>query len=259
MLLDDTLVNEIERSLDPRLAQSRQILTRLRRRDLYRCADQIHVPTDLCHAIDKSQISASEIIRHDVENEGEPLLEQDVIVEWLTLNFAMSDRNPLDFIRFFTKYAPDQPIQIPKEHISSFIPNHYKEIIIRVFVRDPLKAHRVQEAFRKFLKTINETLFEQISEENSPNAHPTLQDQARGSAPSTPLIDATGANPFYVPNSTGKISISSSRSGFSRNASPTKAILEPSAGSTLPKNFSEIIEDSPVRKRKRVIVPMDTK
>jgi HD superfamily phosphohydrolase len=36
MFLDDTIINEIERSLDPRLEESRQILSRLRKRDLYR-------------------------------------------------------------------------------------------------------------------------------------------------------------------------------------------------------------------------------
>jgi HD superfamily phosphohydrolase len=35
-LLDDSIVNEIERSTDPRLEEARQILSRIRRRDLYR-------------------------------------------------------------------------------------------------------------------------------------------------------------------------------------------------------------------------------
>lgn len=134
---------------------------------LYRCADQIHLPVDLYDTIDASQITPLEIIRHDVVSPGSKevaLQEKDVVVEWLTLNFALKDRNPMDSVRFYSKYDTKKSIAIPKEHISSFIPNHFKEVIIKVFVRDASKAGRVQDAFRRFLKSINEQLVQQQQE-----------------------------------------------------------------------------------------------
>jgi hypothetical protein len=186
------------------------------------------------------------IITHD-EGYDTPLSGDDVIVECLTLNFAMKDRNPMDFIRFFTKYDPNTSVFIPKEHISSFIPNHFKEIIIRVFVRDAELAHRVQVAFRKLLKTINSTLLAYSPESGSGQMHSEEKDNTCTKASSS-ILDDSKNNPFYVDNKkfTSPAGSTHSRSGF-----PSPKKLEPSAGLTLPKNFPEFLVDSPAKKRKR--------
>ena len=213
--------------------------------NFYSCADQIHIPPDLHDSILPENITSELIIRHDTAI-GEKLGKDAIIVEWLTLNFAMKDRNPMDFIRFFTKYDPNTTIAIPKEHISSFIPNHFKEIIIRVFVRDARLAHRVQVAFRKLLESINSTLLVYspavVCEEPSASIH-----DSNNVSKSTPAVDNSSRNPFYIdakkfssPESSRHI-----RSGF-----PSPQKLEASAGLTLPENFPDILLDSPLKKRK---------
>jgi hypothetical protein len=184
------------------------------------------------------------IINHD-EGYDCTLSSDNVIVEFLTLNFAMKDRNPMDFIRFFTKYDPNTSVFIPKEHISSFIPNHFKEIIIRVFVRDAELAHRVQVAFRKLLKKINATLFAESPESCSGQTH---SEEDHGIKKSGVIVDDCKLNPFYVDSKKFKSPATSDhcRSGF-----PSPKKLEPSAGLTLPKNFPDFLLDSPSKKRKR--------
>lgn len=194
-------------------------------------------------SISPNEITPELIISHD-EGYETTLSKDDVIVEWLTLNFAMKDRNPMDFIRFFTKYDPNTSIFIPKEHISSFIPNHFKEIIIRVFVRDAELAHRVQVAFRKLLKTINATLLAFSPISCSEETHPAENGASRESGV---VVDDSNQNPFYVESKrfTSPATSIQSRSGF-----PSPKKLEPSAGLTLPENFPEFLIDSPAKKRK---------
>lgn len=186
------------------------------------------------------------IISHD-EGFENTLSSEDLIVECLTLNFAMKDRNPMDFIRFFTKYDPDTSIFIPKEHISSFIPNHFKEIVIRVFVRDAELAHRVQVAFRKLLKTINATLLAYSPTTCSGESQSGFHD-VKNVKESSAIVDNSSQNPFYVDPKrfTSPAGSNQSRSGF-----PSPKKLEPSAGLTLPQNFPEFLLDSPSKKRKR--------
>ena len=187
------------------------------------------------------------ILQHD-EGYESSLSKEDVIVEWLTLNFAMKDRNPMDFIRFFTKYDPNTSIFIPKEHISSFIPNHFKEIIIRVFVREAELSQRVQMAFRRLLKTINSTLLAYYSPESSTMEPPSsLLDGNIDQSPSRNGVKSS-QNPF---NGESKKFSSPAPSRSSRSGFPSPQKLEPSAGLTLPKNFPDFLLDSPSKKRKR--------
>jgi hypothetical protein len=233
-----------------------------------RCADQLHIPLDLQDTLSPSQITSEAIIAHDTPSAKDhraPLVASDVIVEYLTLTFAMKDRNPMDHITFYTKYDTQKSLHVPKEHVSSFIPNHFKEVLIRVFVRDATKAVRVQDAFRRYLKSINASLLDDETEIYEEDVDDNIKrepdeskiDESEFVAPSlaipfskaTPMIDISARNPFYVPSSPFKSNVTRSSS---KASSPTKSVLEPSPALTLPKNFHEIVEDSPARKRKRI-------
>lgn len=64
MHLDDSILNEIARSTNHELYKSRLLLRRLRKRDLYRCADQVIVPADLISLLDKASITPELIVSH---------------------------------------------------------------------------------------------------------------------------------------------------------------------------------------------------
>ena len=38
------------------------------------------------------------------------VVEDDILVQWLTLNYAMKDKNPVDSVLFFTKYDKNKTV-----------------------------------------------------------------------------------------------------------------------------------------------------
>jgi len=101
--LNDTILNKIEFSKKPGLAKSREIINRIRTRKLYKFVDEYLVPDDLKNHLTEQKINAREIIAHQTENDG--LEEDDVIVDRLKLNYAMSDKNPVDHVKFYNQYT----------------------------------------------------------------------------------------------------------------------------------------------------------
>ncbi|OAD78577.1 hypothetical protein PHYBLDRAFT_18303 [Phycomyces blakesleeanus NRRL 1555(-)] len=158
--LTDDIIRGIERSKEPSLEESRQIIKRLRTRNLYKFVDEFLLPADMEAKIKQEAISPAEIISYQSDNDG--LVENDVIVDWLKINYAMKDRNPVDSIRFFSKFDDNVSFTIPKQHVSYMIPGQFQEVIIRVFARDPAKSKAIQKAFRSLIKVIAPT---------DPNSH----------------------------------------------------------------------------------------
>ncbi|KAI8924148.1 hypothetical protein BC831DRAFT_467066 [Entophlyctis helioformis] len=158
--LTDLVLNEIECSTAPALEPARSIILRLRRRDLYRLADQVILPVDLHDYIDDTVISAEIIAKYQDEPPGSKLhfTKDELIVQRLVLSFAMKDKHPLDTIRFYRKYNNVDSFLIPKDQISEFIPNKCEEVVIRIYSKDYDKTPAMQKAFRHLLAELNHTL-----------------------------------------------------------------------------------------------------
>jgi hypothetical protein len=60
----------------------------------------------LIFSVIQQKINAREIVAHQAENDR--LGEDDVIVERLKLNYAMNDENPVDHVKFYNQYKPDE-------------------------------------------------------------------------------------------------------------------------------------------------------
>jgi hypothetical protein len=101
IFLNDSIVGIIERSTMPALDLSRRLLRRLRTRDLYRFADQTLIPLTLLDRITEETLNRKAI--HQYCNQ-DLVKDDDIIVQWLVLNYALKDKNPVDSVSFFTKY-----------------------------------------------------------------------------------------------------------------------------------------------------------
>ncbi|KAL2913224.1 hypothetical protein HK105_207226 [Polyrhizophydium stewartii] len=158
--MNDSILCEIERSTCPELEESRRIMSRLRRRDLYRLADQVIVPFELREHLSKSQITAERVAEYAPisRSQGVTIQPDDVIVQWLKLSYSPKDRHPLEMIRFYRKYETNQSIAIRRDQVSAFIPEHCEELIIRVYSRDHDKTRYIQHAFRRLLEVVNAEL-----------------------------------------------------------------------------------------------------
>ncbi|KAI9096232.1 hypothetical protein DFS34DRAFT_624448 [Phlyctochytrium arcticum] len=234
--ITDSIFKEIERSTDPQLAQSRAIIERIRRRELYRFVDEILVPPSLHQELLPSITVPAILACQSPTDHLEP---NDVIIEWLKLGYAMKDRNPVDLIKFFSKWQPNVSFHISKDHVSSLIPHSFEEVTCRIFTRDNDKRQKIQTAFRKLLSRVNHETHYQ----NGLNgASPLTRHLSNGSdASSSGGIMLTGSStnnpdemtdPTYTPQQ--------------HQISPARLLIRPPEHTTLPFNYSSITK-SPAR------------
>ena len=86
-----------------------------------------------------------------------------MIVERLKLNYAMNDENPVDHVKFYNQYKPDEGhylvtlthyfrhlliylilyivFNLSRSQVSYLVPEQYEEINTRIFARDPEKVN----------------------------------------------------------------------------------------------------------------------
>ncbi|KAJ3042386.1 SAM domain and HD [Rhizophlyctis rosea] len=268
--ITDCLLREIERSTSPDLAKAREILLRLRKRDLYRCADMILWPAPRVEERwKKDVITVEKIVER--QGEGDGLVEGDVIVEWLKLNYAMGTSNPVDSINFFNKWDMTRKYRIPREHVSVMIPTIFEETVLRVFTRIDTKRKAVQSAFRRLIAEINDDpiLLQELggsidtwsstpTSSNFPlDSYSSDEDEERGvkrkrgnGGESVPVTPVRGSNGNGNGNGMGREQVTPTRiPGVPiLHRSPSGGImLETSEGQTLPGNYHEI--SSPARKK----------
>jgi HD superfamily phosphohydrolase len=130
--LTDGILRTIEASTDPELEQARAIMHRIRKRDLYKFIDEVIIPPELIAGF--PQVRPEDICAY--QGIGNLLKPDDIIVQNLKVDYAMKDRNPVDNILFYTD--PNQTtkaIKIPKQKVSSLIPDQFQERFVRVFCR----------------------------------------------------------------------------------------------------------------------------
>ncbi|CAG8625222.1 6072_t:CDS:10 [Paraglomus occultum] len=141
VMLDDTILRRIEHSSDKELGTSREILRRLRKRQLYKFVGEYLIPADCraAHAKTPDQKYVEKII--ECGNKG--FSADDVIVKTEVIHFGMRDKNPLDHIKFYDD-------GVPRYEDTRMVPECYQEKYLRVFVRNTEKAQLVKEAFDKY-------------------------------------------------------------------------------------------------------------
>lgn len=98
--MTDSIIPIIERGKQSSLKSARHIIHRLRRRKLYRFADEKLMPADRAVNIQPEDITTCQ----DVARSGVTLTPDDVHVKLSTLNFGMRERNPVDSVLFFKNW-----------------------------------------------------------------------------------------------------------------------------------------------------------
>ena len=110
--LTDSILEQIECSDDPRLTPAREIILRIRRRDLYRCVDYLHVgvadKAALAEVVTAQAVAReANVIRLCMDSEGgegsREITDSDVIIDWSYLHFGMKERDPIEQVLFYGK------------------------------------------------------------------------------------------------------------------------------------------------------------
>ncbi|XVF84957.1 hypothetical protein PTKIN_Ptkin17bG0081100 [Pterospermum kingtungense] len=154
--LDESILRQIETSDKQELKKARDLILRIRRRDLYQFCNEFSVPKDnLEHFKD---ITPQDIVCSQ-KNGGTTLEEDDVAVSIVKIDLTRGRRNPLEKYdkdhNFLIKdYESDYKFSIRDERISHLLPAFYQDMIVRVYSKKPELVGAVSEAFENYqLKT----------------------------------------------------------------------------------------------------------
>ncbi|XWS34813.1 hypothetical protein CRYUN_Cryun21dG0069700 [Craigia yunnanensis] len=149
--LDDSILRQIETSDKQELKKVRDLILRIRRRDLYQFCNEFSIPKD-------KQEHFKDITPQDIvcsqKNGGTTLKEDDVAVSIVKIDLTRGRSNPLESIKFFQDYESDYKFTIRDERISHLLPAFYQDMIVRVYCKKPELVGAVSEAFEYYqLKT----------------------------------------------------------------------------------------------------------
>ena len=152
--LDDTILKRIEWSEDPKLRDAKTILERLRRRELYRYVNEFAVPQSRLAKWPDHGVTPADVVSCQDAKGGVQLRPEDVIVHNLKIDWTSKNKNPVDSINFFQDYDSMEKFAIPREKVSSLIPETFIERKVRVFCKrsDQESADALERAFLNFQK-----------------------------------------------------------------------------------------------------------
>ncbi|XP_015780403.1 PREDICTED: deoxynucleoside triphosphate triphosphohydrolase SAMHD1-like [Acropora digitifera] len=126
--LTDHVYHQILYSNAAELKEARAILQRIEKRDLYKCIGQKVL----------KEPRSKEEIREEIFHfwqDGPHITADDFIVEIVTFDYGMGDKNPMDELHFYAKNAPDVPFLLRKDEVSSMLPEKFSEQSLRVYFR----------------------------------------------------------------------------------------------------------------------------
>ncbi|KAK9276157.1 hypothetical protein L1049_005688 [Liquidambar formosana] len=145
--LDDSIVKTIETAPKQELKESRDLIMRIRRRDLYQFCNEFTVPKDkMDHFRD---ITPQDIVCSQ-RTGGVTLREEDVVVTNIRIDLTQGRNNPLERVKFFQDYDSNEKFSILDGSISHLLPGYYQDMIVRVYSKKPELVEAVSDAFSKF-------------------------------------------------------------------------------------------------------------
>ncbi|KAF8890397.1 hypothetical protein BD779DRAFT_1704306 [Infundibulicybe gibba] len=165
--LTDDIMPRIEASDDPRLAPAQAIFERIRVRELYKCVDykfidwpsrelfKEHVtPEKIVAAARKLPLNSTDPDHENVERLKSSLEAKDIIVDLSVMHYGMHDKNPLDFVKFYSKSNPDKCANAGRGDYSTLMPDIFAEGLLRVYTKDAAYFGIVQLGYRAILETM---------------------------------------------------------------------------------------------------------
>ncbi|KAI5003907.1 hypothetical protein ZWY2020_031150 [Hordeum vulgare] len=142
--LDDTIVKSIETAPNDELKKAKEIIQRIRRRELYKFCNQYSVPKDKLDHF--KNITAQDIVCSQKSSKV-LLTEEDVAVSNVKIDLTRGKDNPLESIKFFKDFGCEEKFLITDERVSHLLPVCNQDRIVRVYAKKPELVEAVSEAF----------------------------------------------------------------------------------------------------------------
>ncbi|CAN0892920.1 Deoxynucleoside triphosphate triphosphohydrolase SAMHD1 homolog [Linum grandiflorum] len=182
--IDDSILKRIEVDERPELKEARELVLRIRRRDIYQFCNEFSVPKDkLDHVKD---VTPRDIICSQ-NSQHATLKEEDIAVSTIKIDLTRGSFNPLEkyvkkgvppflllafitfeftsshlflifcscistsaSIKFFQDYSGKDKFNIPMDRISHLVPVVCQDKIVRVYAKKPELVEAVSQAFENF-------------------------------------------------------------------------------------------------------------
>ncbi|XP_073280450.1 uncharacterized protein [Primulina huaijiensis] len=145
--LDDSILKTIETSSCQDLKESRDLVLRIRRRDLYRFCNEFAVPKEKLDYF--KNITPKDIVCSQ-NSSRQTIDEEDIVVSNVKIDLTQGRNNPLESISFFKDFESDEKFAVKDDRISHLLPTFYQDTIVRVYSKKPDLVEAVSEAFENF-------------------------------------------------------------------------------------------------------------
>ena len=149
--LDDTILKRIEWSKESKLQKGRDLVRKIRRRELYQYVNDFAVPEE--DIIGFKPVKEVDITSCQGDNNiPGGLRPDDIIVQNVKIDYSMKSKNPVDSVKFFQDYGDTHSFHIDKSKVSLLLPNSFIERKVRVFSksRDPMYVEAAAKAFENY-------------------------------------------------------------------------------------------------------------
>jgi len=181
--LTDSILERIHWSRNPRLEEAQKILMDVHLRRLYRNIGRTTLaPKHLCLAdLPEANQQLADICNSFIwkrKSSISTFVADDLVIDIVDLDYGKKSKNPIDYVRFYTKSNPNFGRKIRKDHVSQMLPENFSERFILVFCkrRDLSSVAVAKEAFQEWARqkrlpapiygdsmTVNLTQTEEIS------------------------------------------------------------------------------------------------
>ena len=159
--LDDTVLRQIEQRDDPLLADAKQLMHRIRTRDLYTHVNEVVIPPSHLEHFLTHKVTAADLVNYvPAEYKDARLNLSDVRVSNMKINYCKKDAsgrsiNPVNNVHFFAEWDDEESFLIPKEKVSALkIPSQFEERRVRVYCqtsrKDASHARKCQALAKAF-------------------------------------------------------------------------------------------------------------
>jgi len=157
--LTDSIMERILWSKNKALAAAQKIIMDVQSRRLYRCIGQTTVlPRHICLAdISLGTLQLANICNQLIQVRKlviDIFVADHLVVHVVNMDYGKKSKNPIDYVRFYTKAEPNFGRRVKKEHVSKMLPENFSEKSIRVFCkrRDMLSVNLAKEAFQEWAR-----------------------------------------------------------------------------------------------------------
>ncbi|KAJ7062810.1 hypothetical protein C8F01DRAFT_1135312 [Mycena amicta] len=164
--LTDNIEQEIRASKAPELQKARDLLHAMDTRQVYKLVDDKYIDWEN-HTTFEERMTRERIVeeaRRIAEEEQMDQVDLDlltpdsVIVDQSMIHYGMKEKNPLDFVKFYSKHNPNQCARAQRGDYSTLMPQYFAEIKLSVFTKLPQYFGVVQAGYRAVLKSISDDL-----------------------------------------------------------------------------------------------------